>query len=84
MYKTDSTDLLTCYVDSSLAGDKDCRSRYGYVFYFMGGLVSWCSSLSTRILLSQQSLTYQDNQSAIRLSTDQNTLSWISLSTRNM
>src|SRR5437763_1323343 len=28
------------------------RSRVGYFFFFLGGLVSWCSTLTTRLMSS--------------------------------
>ena len=44
-------DIFAC-VDSSFACENGSRSRFGYFFFFSGALVSWTSSLSTRILTS--------------------------------
>jgi hypothetical protein len=42
-------DKRVSYVDST---EGDSRSRYGFVFFALGGLVSWTSTLAHRILTS--------------------------------
>src|ERR1700760_4930075 len=43
---------LEAFCDASFASDSGFRSRIGYFFFFLGGLVSWSSSLTTRIMSS--------------------------------
>ena len=43
---------LQAFCDASFASDVGFKSRIGYFFFFLGGLVSWSSSLSTRIMSS--------------------------------
>ena len=43
---------LQAYCDASFASDTGFKSRVGYFFFFLGGLVSWSSSLTTRIMSS--------------------------------
>jgi hypothetical protein len=87
-------DILVSYVDSSFASEGDSRSRYGFVFFALGGLVSWTSTLAHRVLTSSteaechglvmmgkenvwikgflHNTSYEDNKSAITLSTGGN------------
>src|ERR1700760_2319629 len=43
---------LEAFCDASFASDSGFRSRIGYFFFFLGGLVSWSSTLTTRIMSS--------------------------------
>ena len=45
-------DALQAFCDASFASDHGYKSRMGYFFFFLGGLVSWSSSLSTRVMSS--------------------------------
>ena len=40
------------FCDASFQSEPGFRSRVGYFFFFLGGLVSWSSSLSTRLMSS--------------------------------
>src|SRR5690606_13959584 len=44
--------LINAFCDSSFATEEGSKSRYGYFFFVMGGLVSWTSSNSSRIMTS--------------------------------
>ena len=46
------TDFFEVFCDSSFASEKKERSRYGFFFFCLGSLVSWTSSVSTRVLTS--------------------------------
>jgi len=45
-------DALQVYCDASFASDVGQRSRVGFFFFFLGGLVSWSSALTTRLMSS--------------------------------
>ena len=44
--------VFEVFCDASFANDVGYRSRMGYFFFFLGGLVSWCSKLTERIMSS--------------------------------
>ena len=43
---------FVAYCDSSFASEPGSKSRYGYLFFVLGSLVSWTSAHSTRVLTS--------------------------------
>src|SRR5262249_8922176 len=43
---------LRAQSDSSFASESKTKSRYGYLFFCLGGLVCWTSAVSTRVLTS--------------------------------
>ena len=50
---------VTCFVDSSWAGDVDTRrSRYGFAVYVGKSLVAWCSKLHPSVALSSAEAEY--------------------------
>lgn len=44
--------MYIAFCDASFATETNSRSRYGYIFYVLGGLVSWTSVHTTRVLTS--------------------------------
>jgi hypothetical protein len=44
--------FLFALCDSSFSNEEKSKSRYGYLFFCLGGLVSWTSSKSKRVVLS--------------------------------
>ena len=44
--------MFTAYCDASFATETKSRSRYGYLFFVLGSLVSWTSVHTTRVLTS--------------------------------
>ena len=44
--------VFQAFCDASFASDSGYRSRVGYYFFFLGALVSWSSSLTTRVMSS--------------------------------
>ena len=42
----------TIYCDASFGGERKGKSRIGYVLFFKGALVAWCSKKSNRVLTS--------------------------------
>jgi hypothetical protein len=53
VYVRDSrVEILRASCDSSFATESKHRSRYGYYFFFLGNLVAWTSSHSTRVMSS--------------------------------
>jgi hypothetical protein len=51
-FHENSNFLLYAMSDSSFASEANHKSRYGYFFFCLGGLVSWVSHHSTRIMSS--------------------------------
>ena len=47
-----NSEKFVVYCDSSFAGERKSKSRYGFAFKFLGALVSWTSAKSTRVLTS--------------------------------
>lgn len=53
------TNLLEAYCDSDYAGDQETRrSTTGYVIYYAGGPISWCSRRQSIIALSSTEAEY--------------------------
>ena len=50
--KSQKEEFLVSFVDSSFASESGNKSRHGYTFFFLGGLISWSSSCSKRVVLS--------------------------------
>jgi len=46
------TNMFAAYCDASFASERERTSRIGYIYYFLGCLVSWSSMKSSRVLLS--------------------------------
>ena len=44
--------MFVAYCDASFASETGSKSRYGFVFYVLGALVSWTSAHTTRVLTS--------------------------------
>lgn len=45
-------DMYVAYCDASFACEAGSKSRYGFVYFVLGALVSWTSTHSTRVLTS--------------------------------
>jgi len=48
---TEKTDYMA-YCDASFASEIGSKSRYGYLYFFLGALISWTSVHTTRVLTS--------------------------------
>lgn len=46
------TEFLSAYCDAAFAGEFGSKSRYGYFFFCLGGLISWNTKHTTRIVSS--------------------------------
>lgn len=44
--------MYVAYCDASFACENGSKSRYGYIYYVLGALVSWSSAHTTRVLTS--------------------------------
>src|SRR5882724_8106919 len=50
--RSDTHTILGGMCDASFATEVDSKSRFGYFFFCLGGLVSWVSQHSTRVMTS--------------------------------
>lgn len=47
------------FTDSDYAGERKCRSTSGYLIYYRGNLISWCSRLQKTVARSSQEAEYR-------------------------